>query len=89
MRVTSKGQVTIPKPIRDRAGIHPGTEVEFVFRNGELLLKRREERQASADRRVREFRDFLESVRGMANSGLTADEIMEMTRGPHNDLDDR
>jgi len=89
MRVTSKGQVTIPKPIRDRAGIQPGTEVEFVFRNGELVLKRREERQALADRRAREFRDFLESIRGMANSRLTADEIMEMTRGPHNDLDDR
>jgi len=33
MRVTTKGQVTIPKPIRDHLGIGPGSEVEFVATN--------------------------------------------------------
>ena len=34
MRVTSKGQVTIPQKIRDKAGLLPGTEVEFAFEDG-------------------------------------------------------
>ncbi|BDA83220.1 hypothetical protein Sa4125_07620 [Aureimonas sp. SA4125] len=39
MRVTENGQVTIPKPMRDKLGIGPGSEVEFVLRNGEILVE--------------------------------------------------
>ncbi len=42
MRVTEKGQVTIPKPIRDKLGIVPGSEVEFVSRRSEVVLERRD-----------------------------------------------
>ena len=31
MRITIKGQVTIPQTIRDAAGFHPGTEVDFIW----------------------------------------------------------
>lgn len=37
-RVGTKGQVVIPKSIRDRTGLKPGVEVEFALRNGEVIL---------------------------------------------------
>lgn len=37
-RVGAKGQVVIPKPIRDAVGIGPGDEVEFELRDGEVIL---------------------------------------------------
>ena len=40
MRVTSKGQVTIPIEIRDQFGIQPNTEVRFVVRNGLVVLEK-------------------------------------------------
>ena len=40
MRITSKGQVTIPQTIREQAGLHPHSEVEFELRaNGEVLIR--------------------------------------------------
>jgi antitoxin PrlF len=38
VRVGEKGQVVIPKAIRDEAGIHPGDQVDFEFRDGEVVL---------------------------------------------------
>lgn len=38
--ITSKGQVTIPKAIRDRLGIHPGDQVEFVESAGQIVLRK-------------------------------------------------
>lgn len=40
-RVTSKGQITLPKEIRKRLGIGPGDEVEFLEGNGGYLLKKK------------------------------------------------
>ena len=41
MRITSKGQVTIPQAIRERAGLLPGTEVEFrLSEDGSVQLER-------------------------------------------------
>ena len=37
-RIGAKGQVVIPKDIRDRAHLHPGDEVDFELRNGEVVL---------------------------------------------------
>ena len=40
MRITSKGQVTIPQAIREQAGLHPHSEVEFELRaNGEVIIR--------------------------------------------------
>jgi len=37
--ITSKGQITIPKPVRERLGVHPGDRVEFVeMENGVFQL---------------------------------------------------
>ena len=39
MRITSKGQVTIPQEIREKAGLLPNTEVEFEYVRGQVILK--------------------------------------------------
>ena len=44
MRITSKGQVTIPVDIRDRAGLFPDTEVEFAF-DGKVVTLRKNDRE--------------------------------------------
>jgi antitoxin PrlF len=73
VRVTSKGQVTIPKPVRDRLGIAPGTQVEFeLAEDGRAFLRRLGKRQTRPSR--------FERMRGTATSGLTTDEIMKLTR---------
>lgn len=41
MKVGERGQVTIPKDIRDRFGIGPDTEVEFTVEGGQILLRKR------------------------------------------------
>ena len=37
-RIGAKGQVVIPKDVRDRAHLHPGDEVDFELRDGEVVL---------------------------------------------------
>ena len=54
MRVTEKGQVTIPKPIRERYGLYPGTEIRFVERERRVVV----EKAQSADCWGR-YRGFL------------------------------
>jgi antitoxin PrlF len=74
MPVTVKGQVTIPKPIRDRLGLTPGSKVDFeVVADGQVVLRKAEAPHATPDR----FRHLL----GRATAGLSTDEIMAMTRG--------
>ena len=72
--VTSKGQVTIPKPVRDRLGINPGSKVDFELTgDGRALLRRLGKRAVKPSR--------FERLRGTATSGMTTDEIMALTRG--------
>lgn len=74
MRVTEKGQVTIPKDLRDDFGIGAGTEIEFV-REGDLLVLRK-----SAIDRSR-GRALVERLSGRGDVVMTTDEIMALTRG--------
>jgi AbrB family looped-hinge helix DNA binding protein len=79
MRLTSKGQVTIPQAVRDKAGLQPHSEVEFeVCANGDVLI-RRAAPSASPLRRA------FEQVRGSANAaqfkGMGTDEFMTFIRG--------
>jgi AbrB family looped-hinge helix DNA binding protein len=73
MRITSKGQVTIPKAMRDRFGLRPETEVEFIAENNALRLVR-----APKSRRGE---NLTKKMRGMATSHMSTDEIMQLTRG--------
>lgn len=85
MRVTEKGQVTIPKEIRDRLGIVPGSEVDFIASGGGAMLVKIGE---ASDPAIRDFDDWLESVRGTIDlGGMTTDEFMEFLRGPRDDID--
>ena len=69
--VTSKGQVTIPKPVRDLLGIEAGTKVEFRANEaGEIVLMRAETTGPSR----------FAKLRGTLRSDLTTDEIMAMLR---------
>lgn len=74
MRITSKGQVTIPIELRTQAGLLPNTEVTFEFRNGELLLKK-SPGQATRGQKL------VERMSGKATIRMTTDEIMALTRG--------
>jgi len=75
-KITSKGQVTIPKAIRDAFGFLPGTEVEFVSDDEGVHVRR----PPGGGRRRGE-----EVVRHLRESGknftMTTDEIMRLTRG--------
>ncbi len=72
MRVTVKGQVTIPQHIRKKLGITPETEVDFVEENGRVYLVKKK----GSDVTKRRF----SRLRGVANVKMTTDEIMALTR---------
>lgn len=74
MRVTEKGQVTIPKEIRDALGIGAGTEVEFERRNDTVVVRK-------ARRGPTRGRRLAEQLRGRGDVAMTTDEIMALTRG--------
>ncbi|WP_137932953.1 AbrB/MazE/SpoVT family DNA-binding domain-containing protein [Mesorhizobium comanense] len=87
MRVTTKGQVTIPKPIRDLLGIGPGSEVEFVAVDGGVRLVAVNE-NLSEEEKSRRFSDVLDRMAGTLDlGGMTTDQYMEWLRGPREDLD--
>jgi AbrB family looped-hinge helix DNA binding protein len=73
MRITVKGQVTIPQAIRERHGFLPGTEVHFVEEGGEVRLVKG---KGEAGRGTR----LVAHMRGRADTRLTTEEIMALTR---------
>jgi AbrB family looped-hinge helix DNA binding protein len=73
--VTSKGQVTIPKPVRDHLGIVPGSQVAFRrAADGSIVI---EKANGTAPSRGNRF----VRVRGSAGPGMTTDELMSLLRG--------
>ena len=73
MRITTKGQVTIPQHIREKMGLTPSAEVDFVEEEGRVYLVKKVDADPSKSR----FRRF----RGTATAKMTTDEIMQLTRG--------
>lgn len=73
MRVTSKGQVTIPQKLRDQFGLQPETEVVFEVTDAGVLIK-------PALGRVAELRARLLRATGSATIPTTTDEITRLTR---------
>ncbi len=74
MRLTSKGQVTIPQAIRERLGLLPNTEVEFEIDGDAVRVRKARQSRARG-------RGIVAHLRGRATTGLTTDEIMALTRG--------
>jgi len=74
MKVTSKGQVTIPVEIRERAGFLPGTQVEFEIIGTSVTLRK-------VKTMSRRGRSIVARMRGRATVKMSTDEIMALTRG--------
>lgn len=67
--VSEKGQVTIPKPLRDRLGIHAGQILDFQEERGRLVAIK-----ARSD-------DPVQAVRGILKPGKSSDELIAELRG--------
>lgn len=79
--VTSKGQVTIPKPLRDRLGIGPGSAVDFELApDGRVTLVKIDAPRPIGHPTGRPTSRFA-ALRGRAGVGPSTEEIMALTRG--------
>ena len=76
MRITSKGQVTIPMAIRERLGLLPDTEVEFEIDRDAVRMKK-----ASAPKGRDRGHALIAHMRGKGTRRITTDQIMKLTRG--------
>lgn len=70
--VTSKGQITLPKEVREALGLHPGSQVDFEIQGGAVILRKRVPREA-----FERWRGFLRDKAG----GKGTDELIEALRG--------
>ncbi len=71
MRVTTKGQVTIPRNIRESLGITPETEIDFIESDGKFYIVKTGEPKTKGK---------FKNLRGIATAKMTTDEIMSLTR---------
>ena len=77
MTITIKGQIIIPQALRERFGLLPGTEVEFVASPDGLRVKPRKRGKAKASA----FAAWLAKAEGSAATKRSTDEILAETRG--------
>lgn len=75
MKVTTKGQVTIPREIRERFHLQPGTDVEFLPQGDAVVIR------PANGKKMTPFQRWIERAKGSATARLSTDEIMAMTRG--------
>jgi AbrB family looped-hinge helix DNA binding protein len=75
MRITSKGQVTIPADIRERAGLLPNTEVRFEYDGKTVKLVRGAGKKAGRGARL------IARLKGSGDVKMTTDQIMTLMRG--------
>jgi len=73
MRLTSKGQVTIPIEIRERVGLGPGTEVRFSVEDDAVKITKVEETGRG--------KQIVRRLQATGEGTMTTDEIMALTRG--------
>ena len=91
MRVTTKGQVTIPKEVRDKLGITPGDEVGFR-EDGDVFVLEKEEpagTETKGERMVRLLREAGKRLKPAPEfADMSVDEYMELIRGYSEDEND-
>ncbi|MEA2413505.1 MAG: hypothetical protein QOI58_162 [Thermoanaerobaculia bacterium] len=75
MRITSKGQVTIPQDVREQFGLLPDTEVDFVVKRNSVQLVK-----AKNPKKLTRGEALVRQMRGKAGPGMSTDEIMALTR---------
>jgi antitoxin PrlF len=73
MRISSKGQITIPIDIRIQFGLLPNTEVAFVVKDKTIVLQKHSKSNSRGKK-------LIEQLSGMASKGMSTDEIMKLTR---------
>ncbi len=83
MRITAKGQVTIPQEVRERAGLMPGTDVAFEIEAGGVRLVKI---KRSGARKTR-GQKLVDGLRGAGDFRMTTDEVLVLMRGPPPDED--
>lgn len=71
MRVTTKGQVTIPRNVRERLGIVAETEIDFREDNGKFYIVKTDEPKPSKR---------FKKLRGIATAKMSTEDIMKLTR---------
>lgn len=74
MRITTKGQVTIPQRLRLKFGLLPHTDVRFEEADGGVIVRPVQGKRALVAERLR-------GARGVAGGNLTTDDVMRLTRG--------
>lgn len=74
MKITTKGQVTIPQDIREKLGLLPHTEVDFEVRGDVVVLTK-------AKRGGRRGGRIVDALRGRGSVPMSTDEILALTRG--------
>ncbi|HEY0017299.1 MAG TPA: AbrB/MazE/SpoVT family DNA-binding domain-containing protein [Longimicrobium sp.] len=74
MRINNRGQVTIPREIREQLGLLPGTEVEWEVRGSEAVLRKVSKRDDLRGRAL------IEHMRGRGTVRMSTDEIIALTR---------
>lgn len=77
MRITEKGQVTIPLRIREKYGFLPHSEVEFIEKGGKIFIKLAK----MANKRISRGCSLVKHLRGKATVKMGTEEIMRLTRG--------
>ena len=81
MRVTSKGQVTIPRDLRETFGIHANSEVIFGVEGGKITISRKDDEHRLADRdRLDRFLEALDRLEGTGDQTMNAEDVMALTR---------
>ena len=71
-KITTKGQVTIPKEVRERLGLRPGDELEFVEEDGVFCLRKRIDPEV-----FKKYRGYLKEWAGQGS-----DDLVREMRGP-------
>jgi AbrB family looped-hinge helix DNA binding protein len=75
MRITSKGQVTIPQAIRERLGLLPETEVEFQVEGKAVRLKKVKGKRAQGRARA-----AVDDSQDPVTTKMNTDEVLALTR---------
>lgn len=74
MRITSKGQVTIPQKIREEMGFLPHTEIRFIQKGSAIYIEK-------ITGNTQRSHHLIQRMRGTATVKMSTDEIMALTRG--------
>lgn len=74
MRVSTKGQVTIPIEMRTKLGMLPNTEVSFIFQNGGILIQKQQNHTSTRGSKL------IAKLSGKGNVKMSTDTILKLTR---------